>query len=83
VAKFLRPVISSKQFGYESFLADLVAEACIAVREESNFNVDNVRTVKVIGGGVVESTIVKVKIFIVLLLLLLLLLFLFFFFFFF
>lgn len=60
VAKYLRPVISSKQFGYETFLGGLVAKACVAVLSpDEKFNVDNVRSVKILGGGVVDSSLIK------------------------
>ena len=46
VARYLRAVISSKQFGYESFLGSLVAKACISVldandKKNNSFSVDN------------------------------------------
>lgn len=51
VALRLRGSISSKQLGYEELLAPLVAEACIDVvpTNPNNFNVDNVRIVKILG----------------------------------
>lgn len=44
--------MSSKLYGYESLLAPLIAEACIDVvpANPANFNVDNVRVVKINGG---------------------------------
>ena len=61
VSKYLRSVISSKQFGYEDFLSKLVAKACISVlpQDATTFSTDNVRTIKIIGGGVIESSYVK------------------------
>ena len=48
------------QFGYEEFLSGLVAKACTSVLSaDGSFNVDNVRTCKILGGGVIESTLVK------------------------
>lgn len=49
VAAALKTCLQSKQYGYEQFLADLVAKACIeAMPEEGQpFNVDYVRVVKV------------------------------------
>jgi hypothetical protein len=48
----LRGSVSSKQLGYEELLAPLIAEACIDVvpTNPHNFNVDNVRIVKILGG---------------------------------
>ncbi|KAL8330994.1 hypothetical protein RB593_001786 [Gaeumannomyces tritici] len=48
LSKALRTVIASKQNGNEDFLANLVAEAVLAVlpKNPANFNVDNVRVVK-------------------------------------
>jgi T-complex protein 1 subunit theta len=57
VARRLRGSVSSKQLGYEDLLCPLIAQACIDVvpANPHNFNVDNVRTVKVrleeLGGG--------------------------------
>jgi hypothetical protein len=46
--------VSSKQLGYEDLLCPLIAQACMDVvpTNPHNFNVDNVRTVKVrvVGG---------------------------------
>lgn len=52
VALRLRGSVSSKQLGYEELLAPLIAEACIDVvpTNPHNFNVDNVRIVKILGG---------------------------------
>jgi T-complex protein 1 subunit theta len=52
VALRLRGSVSSKQIGYEDLLAPLIAEACIDVvpTNPHNFNVDNVRIVKILGG---------------------------------
>jgi len=57
----LRGSISSKQLGYEELLAPLIAEACIDVvpTNPHNFNVDNVRIVKILGGGLPDSSVVK------------------------
>ena len=50
----LRGAISSKQLGYEDLLAPLIAAACIDVlpANPANFNVDNVRIVKIMGGAI-------------------------------
>lgn len=65
LASALRPAIASKQYGYEDVLSDLVAEAAIAVMPPNpkNFNVDNVRVVKVMGGSLSSSKVVQGMVF--------------------
>ncbi|KAF9646189.1 T-complex protein 1 [Thelephora ganbajun] len=65
LASALRPAIASKQYGYEDTLSDLVAEAAIAVMPPNpkNFNVDNVRVVKVMGGSLSSSKVVQGMVF--------------------
>ena len=65
LASALRPAIASKQYGYEDMLSDLVAEAAIAVMPPNpkNFNVDNVRVVKVMGGTLSSSRVVQGMVF--------------------
>jgi len=57
----LRSPIDAKQYGYESTLTALVARACIQTlpRNPKNFDVDNIRVIKVLGGGVHDSTLIK------------------------
>lgn len=52
--------LSSKLYGFEKVLSPLVTKACIAVcpKNKNNFNVDNVRVVKIPGGGVHDSLLV-------------------------
>eukprot|EP00879_Flechtneria_rotunda_P006004 GHRR01006316.1.p1 GENE.GHRR01006316.1~~GHRR01006316.1.p1 ORF type:complete len:543 (+),score=202.26 GHRR01006316.1:701-2329(+) len=61
VATRLKGSVSSKQLGYEDLLAPLIAEACIDVvpTNPANFNVDNVRIVKILGGALPDSRVVK------------------------
>eukprot|EP01132_Coremiostelium_polycephalum_P001192 gene1192-1505_t len=61
VSKCLKSAIASKQYGYEDFLSDIIAKACIQVtpKKPSNFNVDNVRVTKIPGGGVSDTTVIK------------------------
>ena len=61
LAKAIRTVIASKQSGSEDFLADMVAEAVLAVlpKQAINFNVDNIRVVKIMGGSLEQSKVVK------------------------
>ena len=65
LASALRPAIASKQYGYEDTLSDLVAEAAIAVMPPNpkNFNVDNVRVVKVMGRSLSSSKVVQGMVF--------------------
>ncbi|XP_015163339.1 T-complex protein 1 subunit theta isoform X2 [Solanum tuberosum] len=57
----MKSAVASKQFGLEDVLCPLVAEACIQVcpKNPANFNVDNVRVAKLLGGGLLNSTIVR------------------------
>ncbi|CAI9780969.1 unnamed protein product [Fraxinus pennsylvanica] len=57
----MRAAVASKQFGQEDRLCSLIAEACIQVcpKNPANFNVDNVRVAKLLGGGLHDSTVVR------------------------
>ncbi|KAI0821230.1 T-complex protein 1 [Irpex lacteus] len=61
----LKPAIASKQYGYEDTLSSLVAEAALAVMPPNpkNFNVDNVRVVKIMGGSLSGSRVVRGMVF--------------------
>jgi len=61
VARYLKPVIASKQYGWEDFLAPLVAQACIQIlpKNHKHFNVDNVRVCKILGGGVSDTQLLR------------------------
>ncbi|ROV88245.1 hypothetical protein VSDG_09035 [Cytospora chrysosperma] len=65
LAKAIRTVVASKQNGNEDFLAGLVAEAVLAVLPKNpvNFNVDNIRVVKIMGGSLDQSRVVKGMVF--------------------
>ena len=65
LATALRPAIASKQYGVEDKLAALVAAACLAVMPPNpkNFNVDNVRVVKIMGSSLNNSTVVQGMVF--------------------
>ncbi|KAL1954999.1 hypothetical protein VTO42DRAFT_352 [Malbranchea cinnamomea] len=65
LGKALRTVIASKQSGSEDILAPLVAEAVLAVLPKNpvNFNVDNVRVVKIMGGSLQQSRVVRGMVF--------------------
>ncbi|KAL1338799.1 hypothetical protein HN51_033386 [Arachis hypogaea] len=57
----MRAAVASKQFGQEDTICSLVADACIQVcpKNPANFNVDNVRVAKLLGGGLHNSTVVR------------------------
>lgn len=56
----LKSCFSSKQLGNEEFLSELVGSACVqALRKNQTFNVDNVRVCKILGSGVLNSTVMK------------------------
>ena len=65
LSKAIRTVIASKQNGSENYLADMVAEAVLAVLPKNpvNFNVDNIRVVKIMGGSLEQSKVVKGMVF--------------------
>ncbi|OAK97045.1 T-complex protein 1 [Phaeosphaeriaceae sp. SRC1lsM3a] len=65
LSKAIRTVVAAKQSGSEDFLSKLVAEAVLAVlpKTPSHFNVDNVRVVKVMGGSLEQSKVVKGMVF--------------------
>ncbi len=65
LSKAIRTVVASKQSGSEDFLADMVAEAVLAVlpKHAANFNVDNIRVVKIMGGSLEQSRVVKGMVF--------------------
>lgn len=61
LARAMRSAISAKQFGCEDILAPLIAKACLTVLPKNvyNFNVDNVRVCKILGGSLEQSTVIK------------------------
>lgn len=65
LSKALRTVVASKQSGTEDVLANLVAEAVLVVLPKipAAFNVDNVRVVKIMGGSLDQSKVVKGMVF--------------------
>lgn len=65
LSKAIRTVVAAKQSGSEEKLADMVAEAVLAVlpKNPSNFNVDNIRVVKIMGGSLAQSRVVKGMVF--------------------
>ncbi|KAF2735972.1 t-complex protein-like protein 1 [Polyplosphaeria fusca] len=65
LSKAIRTVVAAKQSGSEDVLGDLVAEAVLTVLPKNpvNFNVDNVRVVKIMGGSLRQSRVVKGMVF--------------------
>ncbi|XP_047182486.1 T-complex protein 1 subunit theta-like isoform X2 [Vigna umbellata] len=57
----MKAAVASKQFGLENTICSLVADACIQVcpKNPANFNVDNIRVAKLLGGGLHNSTVVR------------------------
>jgi T-complex protein 1 subunit theta len=57
--------LAAKQPGSEALLSNLVAEAALAVmpKNPKDFNVDSVRVVKVLGGGLEQSKVVRGMVF--------------------
>jgi T-complex protein 1 subunit theta len=56
--KVLRPVLGTKQYGQEDFLAKLVAEACVSIMPENvkNFNPENIRVACMTGSGIFSNS---------------------------
>ncbi|KIM58489.1 hypothetical protein SCLCIDRAFT_16768 [Scleroderma citrinum Foug A] len=65
LAEALKPAIASKQYGFEDVLSKLVAEAALAVMPSNpkNFNIDNVRVVKIMGSNLSTSKVVQGMVF--------------------
>uniref|UniRef100_A0A8C3SCY9 Chaperonin containing TCP1 subunit 8 like 2 n=1 Tax=Chelydra serpentina TaxID=8475 RepID=A0A8C3SCY9_CHESE len=64
VAWALRAAVGSKLFGYQDFLAGLVARCCVAaLSPEGAFEPDNVRLCKVPGGSVTDSCLLPGMVF--------------------
>lgn len=68
--KIIKPVISSKKYGSEDILSELVSEAVSHVLPVSQqagetpyFNVDSIRVVKIMGGSLSNSTVIKGMVF--------------------
>lgn len=65
LAEALKSTIASKQYGLEDILSKLVSEAALAVMPSNtkNFNVDNVRVVKIMGSNLATSKVVQGMVF--------------------
>lgn len=59
MTKVLKPVIAAKKYGYEEILTTLVAKACIhsCPTNAKKFDSDNIRTCKILGGGLEDSVV--------------------------
>jgi T-complex protein 1 subunit theta len=59
----IRAVIATKQYGYEDFLSELVANACLTTlppnSKNPRLNMDSVRIAKIRGGNVSQSSLIK------------------------
>jgi T-complex protein 1 subunit theta len=60
VVKCIKTSIASKQYGLEEFLASKIADCCMYAmpRNLRNFNVDNIRVQKILGGGIHDSVVI-------------------------
>lgn len=62
VAKVIKPVIATKLIQrQDTFLAPLIAQACILTcpSKPENFNEENVRVAKMLGGSIYDSQVIK------------------------
>ena len=61
LALAIKPALASKQSGYEDFLSELVAEACVQVIPEDprSFNPESIRIAKVPGKSITDSFVVR------------------------
>lgn len=59
----IKSVLSTKQFGYEDLLSDLVTQACLTTlsptAKNPKLNMDSVRIAKLRGGSIPQSSMVK------------------------
>ncbi|XP_045396468.1 T-complex protein 1 subunit theta isoform X1 [Lemur catta] len=64
VSTLLQTSIMSKQYGNETFLARLIAQACVSIFPDSgHFNVDNIRVCKILGSGIHSSSVLHGMVF--------------------
>lgn len=63
--KVVEASIGAKQYGYHTFLSKLVIEAARQVmpKKASSFNVDCVRVVKILGGSIFDTQVVRGMVF--------------------
>ncbi|MGH0187641.1 UNVERIFIED_CONTAM: hypothetical protein FKN15_025868 [Acipenser sinensis] len=64
VAAATKPSLASKQYGYEDFLATLVAKSCVsAIPKSGEFSAESVRICKIIGASVEDSVMLEGMVF--------------------
>src|SRR5262249_34945724 len=65
LGKAIRTVVASKQSGSEDILSQLISQAVLAVmpKNPANFNIDNIRVVKIMGGDLSSSKVVRGMVF--------------------
>lgn len=65
LVKVIKPVIAAKQYGYEDILSELVSDAVSHVLPAKSdfFNVDSIRVVKIMGGSLSNSSVIKGMVF--------------------
>ncbi|XP_075245222.1 T-complex protein 1 subunit theta-like [Convolutriloba macropyga] len=65
VARAVNTSVCSKQYGYEDFLSELIAKACISSlpADKMHFNVDHVRICKILGSSLLSSEVCKGMVF--------------------
>jgi T-complex protein 1 subunit theta len=65
LSKAIKTVVASKQWDSEDLLAEMISTAVLAVlpKNPTNFNVDNIRVVKIMGGSLEQSKVVKGMVF--------------------
>ncbi|KAI9030521.1 chaperonin Cpn60/TCP-1 family [Hyaloraphidium curvatum] len=63
--KVVKPAVDAKQHGYEDLLAGLVVKASLEImpKKPENFSVDSIRVVKILGGSVEDTAVVKGMVF--------------------
>jgi len=58
----MKASVASKQYGLEDMLGKLIVQAClfaIPARGKDHFSTDNIRVCKILGGGLVDSEVVR------------------------
>jgi len=65
VATAIKASIMSKQYGYEDFISQLVAKACVSTlpKDAIRFNVDDIRVCKILGSTLESSRIIPGMVF--------------------
>ena len=65
LTRAVKTAIASKQYGFEDLLAPIVADACLSTmpKNAKNFNVDNIRVVKIMGASTYDTKTVHGMVF--------------------